>query len=242
VKIHYLGWDPLFDEVVPRSRLQLDDRAIEKTREAEERSRRLLEPPQPEATEKGLVPANAGPIESTNREVSATTRLELKQVLQVESGRSWWASRVIDLLPDGKVKIHYLGWDPFYDEIVPRSRLQLDERAIEKAREAGEKLTRLLDQQAEVTEKGLVPVNAGPIASTGRAVSATTPLELKQVLQVESGRTWWAARVIDLLPDGRVKIHYLGWSAASDEIVPRSRLQLDDQAIEKTGAKPATRN
>jgi hypothetical protein len=36
VKIHYLGWDTNLDSVVTRSRLQLDDQAIAKTRKPEE--------------------------------------------------------------------------------------------------------------------------------------------------------------------------------------------------------------
>lgn len=66
----------------------------------------------------------------------------------------------------------------------------------------------------------------GPIASSGIAVTAETKLKVDQEVQVESGDEWWAGKVLMLLPDGRAKIHYVGWDSSWDEEVPRSRLQL----------------
>jgi ribosomal 50S subunit-recycling heat shock protein len=273
VKIHYLGWDSSSDEIVTRSRLQLDDDVIEKTKALARTSMPLavidtiqLVPPgfspssiggfviidaidipsdPPEKTEKGDVPADAGPISSTGLKVDADTKLELNQVLQVEWGRTFWAARVLELLSDGRVKIHYLGWVASWDEVVPRSRLQLDDKAIEKTQEAS-KPSRdddpiFLDDDAifdfslepEKTEKGEVPAFSGPIKPTGVKVDANTKLEVNQVLDAHDGGDWFAARILALLPDGSVKVHYIGWPT-SDEVVPRSRLQLDDKAIEKT--------
>jgi hypothetical protein len=237
-----MGWGDGFDEVVPRSRLQLDDNAIEKTQQQPAPTfligpsfGRMTSSSRPEKTEKGDVPADAGPIASTGRTVNADTKLERNQVLQVEWGRTWWAARIMELLPGNQARIHYLGWDSGWDEVVPRSRLQLDDNAIEKTQQQPALGPSFAPSfQPEKTEKGDVPANPGPIASTRRAVTADTKLALNQVLQVEEFGEWFAARVLELLPDGRVKIHYLGWGSMYDEVVPRSRLQLDDNAIEKT--------
>ncbi|MCH8173474.1 MAG: hypothetical protein IIA70_09250 [Proteobacteria bacterium] len=46
---------------------------------------------------------------------------------------------------------------------------------------------------------------------------------------------WWKGRVLQLIPDGNIKIHYEGWGAEWDEVVPRTRLQLP---VKETAKKP----
>jgi hypothetical protein len=91
--------------------------------------------------------------------------------------------------------------------------------------------TAAFDAMIEAKE---VPIKPGSIQPTGQAVTATTKLKLRQTLQAESEGQMWAARILELQPDGFVKVHYLGWDAAFDDIVARYRLQLDDRVIEKT--------
>lgn len=69
----------------------------------------------------------------------------------------------------------------------------------------------------------------GPIVSSGIAVTATTELTVRQKVQVKWGDEWWAGEVLRVQPNGRVRIHYLGWDSDWDEDVPRSRLQLPRQ-------------
>jgi hypothetical protein len=44
-------------------------------------------------------------------------------------------------------------------------------------------------------------------------------------LEAQWGNRWYTATVVETLPDGRIKVHYEGWSNAFDEAVPRSRLR-----------------
>ncbi len=76
----------------------------------------------------------------------------------------------------------------------------------------------------------------GSILSSGKSVSSKTPLKISDVLQVESGGSWWACKIVGLENDGQVKIHYIGWANSWDEIVPRNRLQLDPDAAKKAMA------
>jgi hypothetical protein len=78
----------------------------------------------------------------------------------------------------------------------------------------------------------------GPIGSSGIRVSAKTELKIGQAVQVEWGDVWWAGKVLRLLPDGRVKVHYVGWDSTYDEIVPRSRLQLFPKKSRQHRTKP----
>src|SRR5262249_30619727 len=78
----------------------------------------------------------------------------------------------------------------------------------------------------EIQEIGGIP---GSIESSEKPVFPDTPLAVGQLLQVEWGGDWWAARVLDVLSNSEVRIHYLGWP--NDEVVSRSRLQLDPDAI-----------
>lgn len=53
------------------------------------------------------------PVESTEREVNSATPLYIGQILQFqEHGSFWFAGEVLELLPDGKVKIRKRGFAP----------------------------------------------------------------------------------------------------------------------------------
>lgn len=75
--------------------------------------------------------------------------------------------------------------------------------------------------------------NPGPIASSDDPLPRYTVLYKGMVLQVEKDGQWWAAEILATLDDGRAVVHYLGWDLSLDEIVPRARLQLDRDALEK---------
>ncbi len=156
-----------------------------------------------------------GPIESTNQPVAANTALKCGQILQVEQGGQWWAGRILSLLPDGNVKVHYLGWAADWDEVVPRTRLQLDPEAASKAKKA-----------VAAPPAAAAKSPPGPIAPSDIQVTAATVLKVGDAVQVEWGNSWWAGEVLSLTADQTVKIHYAGWGAEWDEVVPRSRLRL----------------
>jgi hypothetical protein len=151
---------------------------------------------------------------------------------------------VLQSLEDGQVKVHYVGWDAQWDEVVPRSRLRHGEKLAERDRLA-DRETPFRGIAPPVIPQPTVPVPArpskldaaapGPIRSTDKPVTDATPLVEGMVLQVEWNKEWWAAMVIKVLPDGRARIHYLGWEARWDEDVPRARMQLDPDAAKSAG-------
>ena len=59
-----------------------------------------------------------------------------------------------------------------------------------------------------------------------RSTVPATRLNAGDRVIVEWGGTNWNGRVLQLFRDGNVKIHYEGWGAEWDEVVPRTRLQL----------------
>jgi hypothetical protein len=153
------------------------------------------------------------------KRVTARTELKVGDRLQAEQGGDWWDAEIVELLPNGKVKVHYTGWDESWDEVVPRSRLRLGSPGSDETGEAG----------GGEGGYGAGPLTADPlmVAVNGIPVTAGTPLEKGQRLQAEQEGLWWAAEVMSLRPDGRVKIHYTGWASSWDEVVPRSRLRLE---------------
>jgi len=75
----------------------------------------------------GAVPPSRtgpGPLEPTGEPVTAETRLLVGESVQTEWQNQWWAARVIGLEPDGRVKVHYIGWEDRWDEVVTRERLR----------------------------------------------------------------------------------------------------------------------
>lgn len=82
-------------------------------------------------------------------------------------------------------------------------------------------------------QKGGEPRHPGAIESTGIPVEADTTVSPGDVLQVQWGGRWWAAQVVSLEPEGKVKVRYVGWEKRWEEVVPRARLQLDPEAKRK---------
>ena len=73
-----------------------------------------------------------------------------------------------------------------------------------------------------------------PIESSHAPVTDGTPLTAGQILQAQADDgTWWAARVIELLPDGKVRVHCFGDGGLPGTVLPRTRLQLDAEALAK---------
>ena len=90
-----------------------------------------------------LVDAGPAPIEPSGSQVKLRTSLKLGDRVQVRwdgrftlpDGRivqeSWWLGTIIGLEKDGRVKIHYTGWDSAWDEVLTRERLRLEGKGTE---------------------------------------------------------------------------------------------------------------
>lgn len=81
----------------------------------------------------GFISFNPGSIPSSGIPVTEETPLKIGQDLQMKWGTTWWAATVVGFEPDGGIRMHYFGWDSSFDEILPRSDLQLDTGVREKA-------------------------------------------------------------------------------------------------------------
>lgn len=152
---------------------------------------------------------NPGPIASSEDPLAKYTALYKGMILQVEKDGLWWAAEVLTTLDDGRAVIHYLGWDLSYDEIVPRSRLQLDKAAAEKAIAAG--AMELMNQP-------------GPIEASGIPL-ALNDLCCGDTVHVNWNGGWWLGKVTQIFDDGQIGIHYWGWDHSWDEVVKMDRLQ-----------------
>lgn len=71
---------------------------------------------------------------------------------------------------------------------------------------------------------------AGLFGGPGSQVAAETPLEVNDRVLSKWGGSWYKATVVEVLADGKVKIHYLGYDAAFDTVVPRANLRIEAQA------------
>lgn len=164
--------------------------------------------------------SNPGTIPSTDRPVAVDSPLRVGQVLQVKWGNGWWGARVLRLLPDGRVGIRYLGWDPSQDVVVARSLLQFDDDAEAKSKQA------VAARQARPVNPKRPPPK--PMQSTGRPLTEQDSLAAGADVEVLWGNNWWAGKVLAVEDDGDVRITYVGWDSHWDEAVPRSRLRLPD--------------
>jgi len=111
-RVHYGGWDDSFDETLPRERLSIGEAGPMGTC--------------------GLGALPPGPVCLSSLDkfflgdpVTERTHLNVRDKVHVEWNGTWWAGEILALNPDGAVRIHYSGWGSQFDEIVPRTRLQI---------------------------------------------------------------------------------------------------------------------
>ena len=145
-----------------------------------------------------------GPTEPIGNKVTAETQLKPGQAVQILWKKQWWFGSVLSVEKDGKVKVHYYGWDPKWDEAVPRNRLLV------------------------------LPKKPNPLKKPSEiVVKADTKLKPGDPVQVEWKKQWWLGSVVALQDDGKVKVHYFGWPFSWDEVVERSRLRLFSESQKK---------
>jgi len=170
------------------------------------------------ADKAGPVPPNAppqasaatdAPKESTEQGIGTEMTLKVGMPIEAEWGNKWWPAQVVQLMANNQVKIHYEGWTDASDEVLPRTRL------------------RLATVGTPIAEHTSNPVGTLRSESVGN-VKPDTTIKKGQRLETYWGSKWWDAHVVEVLPDGSVKVHYEGWSDNFDETVPRDRLRVAD--------------
>jgi hypothetical protein len=68
------------------------------------------------------------------------------------------------------------------------------------------------------------------------ARAADSGLKAGDAVRVEWGGTWWPAEVVAVRKDGKVKIHYTGWSSDWDEVVPPGRVRTGPAGPDEVSA------
>ncbi|MFH1436684.1 MAG: hypothetical protein ABIJ56_13325 [Pseudomonadota bacterium] len=104
VYVSFDGYGSEWNETVTRDRIRLIAPGAEATAGGKAEKKQVLPP---------------------NKEVTAATKLEAGRKLLVSWNGRWYPGEVLSLEPDGKVKIHFTGWDGKYDEVVERDRLRV---------------------------------------------------------------------------------------------------------------------
>jgi hypothetical protein len=66
------------------------------------------------------------PVEASGIPVEPETHLEVGSTVLAFSQGRWWRAEVTALDGEEHVRLHYPGWDSFWDESRPRSELQVD--------------------------------------------------------------------------------------------------------------------
>ncbi len=65
------------------------------------------------------------PVDPAGQSVLEDTSLKPGDRVIAWWNGDWWKAEVIEVHPDGKIKVHYTGWDSQWDEVLERDRLQL---------------------------------------------------------------------------------------------------------------------
>lgn len=153
----------------------------------------------------------------------------------IEWGGRWWPGTVVERRGDDAWLVHYDGWSSMWDEEVGPARIVAGPRGVVApvggTRGTLSNGTRLAIGAALLAAAlgigRLVrpePPDSGAVRPT--SVVPTTPLQVGQAVEALWQGKWWSAEVLALDPDGRVRIHYVGYSSAWDEVVERSRIRI----------------
>jgi len=167
---------------------------------------------------------------------------------------SWYRATVLEPTQDNRIRVHYTTWPDLHDEVVARDTLRLHPEAEQKLQnelaalqDRVRRLIRRIRFLETIADPGKVgkkidprpapaPVTrhitplinppAVPLPDGARKVDQDTGFDKGTPVYVEWSTVWWRGSVVEVRKDGRVKIHYTGWSSATDEIVTRNRLRL----------------
>jgi hypothetical protein len=123
VKVHYDGWSSQWDELVPTRRVRPASQP-----DAEEDYDTYEEEEYTASPSTGAMPVSGGnqTTQATRtKPVRAETQLRVGDRVQGEWYGYWWEAEVLAVRDDGKVRVHWTGWDKSWDETVPRSRLRI---------------------------------------------------------------------------------------------------------------------
>lgn len=113
--VHYDGWEDDWDEEVPLSRVRKGSARANVTAQAFPAMAIGAPPVCQDALQEYLC----------SQPVTTSTPLRVGDKVRAEWAGFWWEAEVSELHRDGRVKIHYAGWDDSWDESVPRGRLRL---------------------------------------------------------------------------------------------------------------------
>ena len=95
VSVHYVGWSDEFDSEVEAADVRLSQAAIE---------------------------ASRGPVPGRGAPVGPDSAVYEGDVLEVAWRDAHYRAVVLLAHPDGRLRVHYAGWDDEFDEDIPRER------------------------------------------------------------------------------------------------------------------------
>lgn len=124
--------------------------------------------------------------------------------LRAEWARKWSPVTALEDSAAGGIKIHWEGYSSGFDRTVPRSDLRIETTVLNRLR------------------TGQPPQRAG----APQPVTAKTALKPGMKIEAEWAGRYLPVTILQLAPDGRVKIHWDNYSRGFDQFVPRSRLRL----------------
>jgi hypothetical protein len=152
--------------------------------------------------------------EGPGQDVSKETPLAPGQKLLGHHAGGWFPVEVISVAGDGGIVISWDGERGRHN--VPRSWLRIPN---------SEPVTAILPP----AESDAVPAKAS-VHLVGRGVSPRDMLAAGESLFAEWNGKWLPVTVLEVQPDGQVKVHWEGYADNFDEALPRNRLRFPKQA------------
>ena len=110
--------------------------------------------------------------------------------------------------------------------------IRVTEEALAEAKTEARHLVKQLTTMLEAfkEEKPLRRQQATRVPFTKPIVSSGNVYSVGDQVEVEWAGSWYKASILQILTNGRVKVHYIGWSDSWDEVVPLNRVRREKPA------------
>jgi hypothetical protein len=157
------------------------------------------------------------------------------EAVMVEWGSRWWNAHILEDVGDAHWKIRYDGWSSRWDETVGEERIH--PRGTEPEARAVGRVTGVLWLVTIVAIAGIIvwavnraghsgPSSHGHASPSGQPITERTVIAVGERVEAYSVSSWYDARVLAVGADGRIRVHYEGWSTNWDEFVSRDRVRV----------------
>jgi hypothetical protein len=159
----------------------------------------------------------------------AVHRHPIGSAVVVQWGAQWWDAHVIETPAPNVWKVHYDGWSDQWDELVGPDRIRDRSAAAGLTRGTKPKAVAvtvalsLLLVACTLSFVAMSALRSSPAPAP--AAQGSSGVVAGAIVEVQWRGTWYRAQILEVMPDGSMRVHYEGYGPEHDEVVRPRRVR-----------------